>query len=151
MNKVIVTFAFFFAVASAATIDPALKIKLARNKVADINIVLESIDDIYTNAAAARDVTSEVRVTNMIAEAHLRTSIEQAPVLAAVLAKGNVPKKNIRTFWISNEIFVKDADEATVDAILALGGEIHIREPIKVHLIDPIVEESNSTTRQNVQ
>jgi len=147
--KIFIPLAALFAVASAGTIDPSLKIKLMRQKVLDINVVLDPIDEIY-NKAARSIMNTEVRITSMIAEAQTKTAIAQAPLIAALLAKG-VPQQNIRPFWISNEFFVEKADIEVVEALLAVEGNFHVREPIEVHLVEPVTVETNSTIKQNVQ
>jgi len=150
--KIFVAIATLIAVVSGGTIDSSLKEKLIKGETLDINVVLNSIEDIYSNSAAAISTMqdTDIRIASMIAQAENETKTAQAPFQSTLLASGVNPD-DITSFWISNEFFVKNADLTTVEVLLSMEGNFHIREPIKVNIVEPVTEDENATISQNVQ
>lgn len=133
--QVLLLIATVVTLTTGATVDPSLKAKLEAGKSVDLNIVLDSVSDIFTSPALLK-MEKESRIASMIATATEKTSKDQKPFLE-LLEKSGKSTKDIKTFWISNEIFVKDADISTLQSILTIPGNYLVREPIEVNLVEP--------------
>jgi hypothetical protein len=145
------TLAVMATAIQAGTIDPALKMKLQRGKSMDIDIVLESIADVFSSQSIVSIENREARIAAMISTLQARTSASQQPFVDILTRLGKMA--DTQTFWVTNEMFVNNADLSVVEAIASVPGDFLIREPIQVSLIEP-VESRNATDaelKQTVQ
>ncbi|ODM94262.1 Bacillopeptidase F [Orchesella cincta] len=123
------------AYTTPTVVSPTLLRSLQEQGTADMMIIMrEPTAPVVASINARRFANSGEKTTSMVAELRAFTEASQQQVLSFLRTTKN--KNEVKAFWITNRISVRQGSKAIVDALVSeYGSQIaEIREPRIIHL-----------------
>jgi len=141
--KLAAAFACLFLIGSALSAPSSGKVSLALQQALktkarlNIFVTLESTEATLNQLSIRAQATHGERATAVYHALKALATRTQAPVLE-MLASPKFFALNVQSFWITNQIFVGNADQSVVSALASMDAVVSIDEEVIVHLDDPI-------------
>jgi subtilisin family serine protease len=134
------------ALASAGTVDPALKAQIMAGQVSEAIIELPQIMEQVETSATLQSLSGEEKITAMVATLEGLTGAAQAPFVTVAKSMGLVTEQ----FWASNIILVKGLTAEKLAKLAETPGKFHIRPQHWAHMIPHEVHEVFEVSETNV-